>query len=67
MTCYPVPMEDNSSLSATDRIDRALTRIEAALDGRSTGDLARRHAALKKRTAEALAALDDILDRAKDG
>lgn len=61
-------MEDHSPLSAADRIDRALNRIETALARREPADqaLAERHAALKQRTAEAIATLDDILHRASE-
>ena len=50
---------------AADRIDAALARIEAAIAARAAdGDaLARRHAALKARMAEAVAALDDVVAR----
>ena len=48
---------------AADRIDAALARIEAAIATRaaSAEALARRHAALKARMAEAVAALDDVI------
>ncbi|WP_419809490.1 hypothetical protein [Sphingomonas sp.] len=50
---------------AADRIDAALSRIDAALAARAAaGDvLSRRHAALKARMAEAVAALDDVIAR----
>ena len=51
--------------NATARIDAAIARIEAAIEHRqASGDaLARRHAALKARMAEAVAALDDVIAR----
>ncbi|MEG8054111.1 hypothetical protein QP185_14245 [Sphingomonas aerolata] len=51
--------------TAVDRIDAAIGRIEAAIHARAeSGDaLARRHAALKARMAEAVAALDDVITR----
>ena len=51
--------------SAATRIDTAIQRIEAAVARRAeSGDaLARRHAALKARMAEAVAALDDVIAR----
>ncbi|TPG21617.1 hypothetical protein EAH79_03145 [Sphingomonas koreensis] len=47
------------------RIDRALARIEAAVEQnrRASDSLSRRHAALKSRMAEALTALDDVIAR----
>jgi hypothetical protein len=50
---------------AAERIDAALARIEAAIADRArTADaLARRHAALKARMAEAVSALDDVITR----
>ncbi len=63
VACYPSGMAD--TLSAVDRIDGAIARIEAAIDARAkSGDaLARRHADLKARMAEAVAALDDVIAR----
>ena len=54
-----------ASASAVDRIDAAIVRIESAIDSRAkAGDaLARRHAALKARMAEAVSALDDVIAR----
>lgn len=51
--------------TAVDRIDAAIGRIEAAIHARAeSGDaLAMRHAALKARMAEAVAALDDVITR----
>jgi hypothetical protein len=51
--------------SATDRIDAAIARIEAA--ARAQNDrgaaLTRRHAALKQRMEEAVVALDEVIGR----
>lgn len=60
---YPGSMSDPST--AVDRIDAAIARIEAAVARRAEqGDaLARRHAALKARMAEAVTALDDVIAR----
>ena len=51
--------------SPADRIDAALARIEKAIAARTAGAeaLARRHAALKARMAEAVSALDDVISR----
>ena len=51
--------------SPSDRIDAALARIERAIAARASGAdaLAKRHAALKARMAEAVAALDDVIAR----
>jgi hypothetical protein len=51
--------------SAVDRIDAAIARIEAQIAHRAEAGeaLARRHAALKARMAEAVAALDDVIAR----
>ena len=59
----PPCMPDN--LPATDRIDSAIARIEAAIDARATdaAKLSRRHAALKARMAEAVSALDEVIAR----
>jgi hypothetical protein len=50
---------------AVERIDRAIARIQAAIDARadSTEALARRHAVLRSRMTEAVAALDDVIAR----
>jgi hypothetical protein len=50
---------------ATDRIDAAIARIEAATRARaeSVAVLARRHAALRERMEEAVVALDDVIGR----
>lgn len=47
------------------RIEAALARIEAAIAarGKAADALARRHAALKTRMAEAVQALDDVIAR----
>ena len=52
----PLPMQ---------RIDAAIARIDAALTRRAQAQdaLARRHAALKARMAEAVTALDDVIAR----
>ncbi|MDE0879465.1 MAG: hypothetical protein OSB00_12510 [Sphingomonas bacterium] len=52
-------------LPATDRIDSAIARIEAAIDARAhdAEKLSRRHAALKARMAEAVSALDEVIAR----
>ena len=51
--------------SELDRIEWALTRIERAVQQNklSSDALARRHAALKSRMAEALTALDEVIAR----
>ena len=51
--------------TAVERIDAAIARIESAIAARAeSGDaLAKRHAALKARMAEAVAALDDVITR----
>lgn len=61
-------MVDAQSLSAADRIDRALARIEAALVDRAESErpvpddsLAKRHAALRHSMGEAVRALDGVL------
>ncbi|OYY67360.1 hypothetical protein [Sphingomonas sp. 28-63-12] len=61
-------MADEHPLSAIDRIDLALVRIEAALADRPPADsgLADRHAVLKQRMAEAITALDAILATGAD-
>lgn len=49
------------------RIESALARIEAAARQRGTErrDLARRHAQLRERVAEAVAAIDDLSSRSE--
>ncbi|KQN28160.1 hypothetical protein ASF00_09655 [Sphingomonas sp. Leaf34] len=60
-----MPPETIADTAAVDRIDAAIIRIEAAINARTrSGDaLAKRHAALKARMAEAVAALDDVITR----
>ena len=55
--------------SAVDRIDVAIARIEAQIAQRTQAAdaLATRHAALKARMAEAVAALDDVIARESQG
>lgn len=55
------------NLSAAARIDRALTRIDTAVAARASAHdtLARRHAALRARMGEAIAALDKLLADAR--
>jgi hypothetical protein len=55
--------------SELDRIDKALTRIERAVDrNKHTSDaLHRRHTALKARMAEAVTALDEVIARGEAG
>ena len=52
-------------LSSVERIDRAIARIEQTIRNRAAKEeaLARRHAALKARMAEAVSALDDVIAR----
>ncbi|WP_066651216.1 MULTISPECIES: hypothetical protein [Sphingomonas] len=54
-------------LAATDRIDRALTRIDTAIAARAEAHqaLIRRHAALRARMGEAIEALDKLLADAR--
>jgi hypothetical protein len=56
-------MADETPTDALDRIDRAIARIETAMAGRAraTETMARRHAALRARMEEAIAALDQII------
>ena len=65
--CYPPHMADPTS--AIDRIDRALARIEHAVAARTNENnaLAKRHAALRARIAEAVSALDDVIARGDAG
>lgn len=60
----PEPIADDA-LSSVERIDRAIARIERAMRTRAAKEdaLARRHAALKARMAEAVTALDDVISR----
>jgi hypothetical protein len=61
----PVGMDDTDRHPAIDRIERAVERIEQASMARvRAGDsLARRHAALRARMAEAVKALDELIAR----
>ena len=54
---------------AVDRIDAAIARIETQIAQRTQAAdaLATRHAALKARMAEAVAALDDVIARESRG
>ena len=56
-------MADETPPPPLDRIDRALARIDAALAtrARASEDMIRRHAALRARMEEAVAALDDLI------
>ena len=60
---------DTHSPTAVGRIDAAIARIEASIAGRAEAAdaLGRRHAALKARMAEAVAALDDVIARESAG
>lgn len=64
-SCYLHPMADASPPTALDRIDRALARIEAAAAKRDTSRarLIERHETLRRRMAEAIAALDAVIER----
>jgi hypothetical protein len=57
--------EADGTPSAVERIDRAIARIRAAIDTRAdhAEALARRHAVLRSRMTEAVAALDDVIAR----
>lgn len=57
--------EADSTPSAVERIDRAIARIRAVIDARAdqAEALARRHAVLRSRMADAVAALDDVIAR----
>ena len=58
-------MANDSSTPDIERIERALARIEKAAGERAyaTDLIGRRHAALRERMTEAIAALDDLLAR----
>jgi hypothetical protein len=58
-------MSEPSPPTALDRIDRALARIEVAATLRDTSRarLVARHETLRHRMAEAIAALDAVLER----
>lgn len=62
-------MADAAPLSAAERAERAIARIEAALARQqaATEALTRRHAALKTHMAEAIEALDDVIAREGQG
>lgn len=53
----------------TDRIERALARIEAAAAARaySSARLAQRHAALRERIQDAVTSLDALIERQNGG
>ena len=55
----------DAPVSAADRIERAIARIETAAKARARAmeSLDARHAALRSRMAEAVAALDDVIAR----
>ena len=59
----------DSDRTEIDRIDRALARIEHAVaaNRQASEKLARRHATLKSRMAEALTALDEVIAREGNG
>ncbi|WP_294236299.1 hypothetical protein [uncultured Sphingomonas sp.] len=58
------PIADDA-LSSVERIDHAIARIERAIRNRAAKEdaLARRHAALKARMADAVSALDEVIAR----
>ena len=58
-------MAEETPLPALDRIDRAIARIEAVLAerARATEEALQRHATLRARMEEAVAALDDVIAR----
>jgi hypothetical protein len=58
-------MAEASPPTASDRIDRALARIEAAIALRDTNpaSLIARHETLRRRMAEAITALDAVIER----
>ncbi len=62
-------MPDASPPPAGGRIETALARIEAALAARTAAAeaLARRHATLRARMGEAVAAIDALIAREGDG
>jgi len=61
-------MAEVSPPTALDRIDRALARIAAAATARdaSSKKLVERHETLRNRMAEAIVALDAVIDRERD-
>jgi hypothetical protein len=56
-------MTDPSSPPSLDRIDQAMARIAAAIDHRAGAHLAlrRRHARLREKVGETIAALDALI------
>jgi hypothetical protein len=58
-------MADVDTVTPLDRIDRAMARIETAIADRTRAEqtMARRHADLKARMAEAVSALDEVIAR----
>lgn len=58
----------DDSLSALDRIDHAIARIEAAVAARlrADGAVERRHETLRSRVAQAIATLDTLIDQGSD-
>ena len=62
-------MADVDTPPPLERIERAMTRIETAIADRSRAEqaMARRHAELKARMAEAVTALDDVIARGTAG
>lgn len=63
--CYLTLTMTDPAPHPSERIEAALARIEAAARKRSEErrDLARRHAQLRERVAEAVAAIDDLSSR----
>eukprot|EP01035_Chromulina_nebulosa_P040011 gene40011-54094_t len=53
----PTAVADDNNISALDRIDRAITRIESIVKGQAEADaaLSRRHEALRHRVSQAIA------------
>ncbi|MDH7970609.1 hypothetical protein QH494_00275 [Sphingomonas sp. AR_OL41] len=64
----PTAVADDNNISALDRIDRAIMRIESIVKGQAEADaaLSRRHEALRHRVSQAIAALDTIIDQGSD-
>lgn len=65
--CYRAAMADEHHPAALDRIERAIARIEAAAAAQAqrADGLARRHATLRARIGEAIAALDAVAEPAE--
>ncbi|GGB34340.1 hypothetical protein GCM10011380_24740 [Sphingomonas metalli] len=61
----PIRGKMSETPPAVERIERAIARIERAVLARAAEaeSLARRHATLKTRMAEAVAALDEVIAR----